>query len=126
MLALLVKEKMSTEKLSLRSAAKQIGTSHTTISRLLEGTQIDFATLERVCFWLGIPTSEILKTDFDIKKDEEEVLSRSVLMLIRANPELKLAFKRLIEKYQIEKIDKQIVDEIISFMIFKLGKKFFD
>lgn len=44
----------------VRSAAKEIGTSHSTLSRIENGHVPDLELFEQLCKWLGVAPGEIL------------------------------------------------------------------
>lgn len=53
-----LKGKRSLDKLSLRDAAKQIGVSSSTLSRIERGLTFDWETGVALCKWLGSAESE--------------------------------------------------------------------
>lgn len=52
-----VKEKRGTQ--GIRAAAKEIGISHATISRVERGYMPDLANYRRICRWLGINVEDV-------------------------------------------------------------------
>ena len=120
MLAKLLEGKMKSENWSLRSIAHKTGVSHTTISRLLKNEPVDLVTIQKVSAWLGISTSDVLKSQIDLGLDEDEVVISNLLMLFKSNPKLFGAFKEIIKEYQGKRLSQSDLDEILSFIIFKL------
>jgi transcriptional regulator with XRE-family HTH domain len=122
MLSRLVSKKMQSENLSLRSAAQQIPTSHTTITRILENKNIDLKTLKLVCSWLGVSTSEVLKDQYDSLSEEEKKPGNQVSILINSNPQLSEAFRHVFASLRAGEIDQRDVEEILSFIAYKLRR----
>lgn len=60
MLPKLLTERQRKDGLSNRAVSREIGVSHSTISRALNGDQLDMATLEKFADFLGIPVSSLL------------------------------------------------------------------
>jgi transcriptional regulator with XRE-family HTH domain len=56
-LGLRVKEKRGEQ--GIRAAAKEIGISHATLSRVERGFMPDLANYRRICRWLGINVEEV-------------------------------------------------------------------
>ncbi len=52
-----VKEKRGTQ--GIRAAAKEIGISHATLSRVERGYMPDLANYRRICRWLGINVEDV-------------------------------------------------------------------
>jgi transcriptional regulator with XRE-family HTH domain len=64
LLALRLKEEMGVHEVGIRGAAKMIGCSPTTVSRMCRGEIPDVATIQKVCKWVN--------QDFIISAEEEE------------------------------------------------------
>ena len=62
LLVILLEQRMRERSLSIREAAKEIGVSHTTISRIInEQTTADIYTLIAVSKWLGCTPSSLFE-----------------------------------------------------------------
>ena len=57
-LGLRVKEKRG--QIGVRAAAKEIGISHATLSRVERGFMPDMANYRRICRWLGIAVEDVV------------------------------------------------------------------
>jgi transcriptional regulator with XRE-family HTH domain len=58
-LGLRVKEKRGEQ--GIRAAAKEIGISHATLSRVERGFMPDLANYRRICRWLGINVEDVVR-----------------------------------------------------------------
>jgi transcriptional regulator with XRE-family HTH domain len=75
--------------MGVRAAAKEIGISPSTLSRIENGHVPDVATLEKVCEWIGEETSKFtgvgnLQIAFKNKKALPPTTARSLANLIEA------------------------------------------
>lgn len=122
MLASILEERMHKEGLSLRKVAELTGSSHTTISRILQNKHVDLSTVKNVCQWLGVSTSEVLQDRYDNNKDEDMYIALQLSMLIKSNPSLSNVFGKVIKEYKNQRLSKSDVDEIINFIAFKLSQ----
>ena len=62
MLRKLIGKKMKEDGLSMRTAAKEIGVSHTTVNRVLTGSPLDIPTLLAICDWLDVQPATALNS----------------------------------------------------------------
>ena len=60
MLRNFLNEKITRNRLSVRAAAREIGVSHTTLNRVLEGSQLDLDTFIKFCEWLNVRPATML------------------------------------------------------------------
>ena len=67
-LGLRVKEKRGEQ--GIRAAAKEIGISHATLSRVERGFMPDLANYRRICRWLGIEIEEITGVSATLETSE--------------------------------------------------------
>jgi transcriptional regulator with XRE-family HTH domain len=88
LMATLVKEKMTKDKLSFRKAGDQVGVSHTTIQRVADGEQMDLPTTQKIADWLRIPLSTLL--DLDSKTDDQ--LAKQIAAVLYREPQLATVF----------------------------------
>lgn len=116
MLVQLMKDKLQNERLSLRAAARQIGVSHTTIARVLNGEQVDMDTLVELANWLGVPPSTLLNTQGDV----DETLSDKIASVLETEPRLKEVFEEAINRIERGEASPQLLSDIISYAKYKL------
>ena len=88
LMATLVKEKMTKDRLSFRKAGDQVGVSHTTIQRVADGEQMDLPTTQKIADWLRIPLSTLL--DLDSKTDDQ--LAKQIAAVLYREPQLATVF----------------------------------
>ena len=92
-LALLLCEVRADQDLSLREAARQIGVSASTLSRIEReaGAKIDLDSFLKVCDWLGHSSCDFIETDLPAAKVGELVRLRLAL------EEAEAAFRAILE-----------------------------
>jgi transcriptional regulator with XRE-family HTH domain len=100
----LIQAAIDEQGISIRKAAKQIGTSHSTLSRILKGKPYDWDTAEKIATWLGISVRELLDPG------EESEVALLFDWLFRHEP--------MLEEVMIEGVKKLLRGEI-SFEAFK-------
>ena len=88
----------------VREAAKEIGVSPATLSRIENGKQPDLATFEKLCRWLGVNPSEFLDTGDVPASAPESVSAATATAHLRARrqitPELAQALGEMIIRAQ--------------------------
>ena len=94
MLQSLLAEKMRKEKLSARDAARQIGVSHTTVIRVLDGDVPNVENITALSNWLGISVATALGVETGTQDD----VAARVALLIEAEPRLKQLFGSLVQE----------------------------
>lgn len=122
LLADLVRKKMDEEKLSLRNAAKRIGVSHTTVSRLLEGVQPDLNTVTKFCDWCKVSPTQVLDVSYNATISEEENILKQLSIIITSDPRLKRIFSTLLGLDGTTRIPDRTIIEILDFIAFKVSR----
>jgi len=117
LLVKMLDDKMRQRNLSLREAGKEIGVSHTTISRILQGQAADIDTLIDMCKWLGISPSEVLDSNVEGSRG----LGSRIATILEANPKLALVFEEAIGRLEKGEITPQTIDDLIAYMSYRLG-----
>lgn len=101
-LGTLVREKRGVR--GVRGAAKDIGVSTATLSRVENGHQPDLSTFEKLCLWLEIDPSEFLNASSSGVSSSETGTSTTATAHLRANrhisPELAQALGEMILRAQ--------------------------
>ena len=119
MLAKLVNEKMKKEGLSLRDAGSQIKTSHTTITRILEGKQIDLKTLNRVCAWLNVSAADALSEG----GTGVDVLANKISLMVTREPKFKELFAQMVTEFEEGKLSSEEVNDIVAYAGYRMKLK---
>lgn len=121
-LADLVNKKMIEHKLSLRNAAKQVGVSHTTVSRLLDGVQLDLQTMTKFCDWCGVSPAQVLDVTYNGDISEEDSIVKHLSIIVTSNPRLKRVFSTLLGLDGNKRLPDETISEILDFIAFKISK----
>lgn len=121
-LADIVRKKMKEQGLSLRNAAKQIGVSHTTVSRLLEGVQPDLLTVTKFCDWCDVSPTQVLDVSYDTTIGEEEKILKQLSIIITSDPRLKSSFSKMLGLDGSVRIPDETIIEILDFIVFKVSR----
>lgn len=113
----LVYEKMNKDNLSLRNVADATGISHTTISRIVKGGDVDIDTLLTVCKWLEVSPSHVL----DGYKTDEDNLEARIASLLDLNPNLREVFTEAMDRYEEGDVSAQAIEELLAYAAFRIG-----
>ncbi len=113
----LLNNKITQKKLSIREAARQIGIAHTTLARVLDGHPIDLETHVDICNWLEIKPSTALDTYSSI----QDALVPKIAVILEQSPSLAQKFEEIIMAIEQGIIEPGIIDEIITFIVFRLS-----
>ena len=116
--SLIFKKIYETDHVSLRQAARQIGTSPTTLSRAMNGENIDVETLVKICQWLNVRPGMIL----DTFSTGDLVLTQKIEALFSLEPKIKSLFIDLLIHFENQKIDTPIIEDILSYAVFRVKK----
>jgi transcriptional regulator with XRE-family HTH domain len=100
--------RIQSQNLSLRETGSQIGISHTTVSRVLNGDSIDIDTLKLITDWLGVSLSDVID-------DNRHDPLREFQTLLSGYPELLDVFSEVFEKIAAGEIDHRILDNITAY-----------
>lgn len=119
MLARLVGEKMKKENLSLREAGSQIKTSHTTITRILEGKQIDLKTLNSVCTWLNVSAADVLSEG----GTEADVLTNKISLMVTREPKFRELFTQMVTEFEEGRLTSDEVNDIVAYAGYRMKLK---
>lgn len=114
MLITLLQQTMQKKQLSLRQAAEQIGLSHTTLARILDGQSYDLDTAILVCKWLGVPAAEALGIS------GADPLVETITTILAMNPPLQGAFQEVVGQIHSSRLEPDVLDEVLQFITFRL------
>lgn len=117
MLISLIENELKQRNISLREGAKQIGFSHTTLARVLDGYPLDLDTLIKITKWLNINPGELINT---MISDESELLASKVSVLLARSPRIKELFSDMVSKIETGELDPSILDDAMDYLDFKM------
>ena len=115
MLAKIMKDELAKRNLSARAASQQIGVSHTTIVRSLNGESVDVDTLIKIANWLGVAPSSLLDvTNGGTMADQLEVA-------LSSHPQLAKVLADVLAKYVGGELPAEDVEDIIRYAAYRLS-----
>jgi transcriptional regulator with XRE-family HTH domain len=110
----LLDAKVRERGLSYRTAAAEIGVSHSTVMRVLKGGPADVPTLLKICKWLNVEPAMILNS-------EENASAQAVFSSIaEATPGLMDVLQGATEDFKEGLLTAEDLEEITSFIAFRL------
>lgn len=112
----LIKDKMRMNNLSMRKAAAEIGVSHTTVIRILEGEPYDIPTAEKIAVWLGVPLSTLL----DLRTPGEDNLAKQIAFVLRQEPALAKVFGEAMSRLATGRLSVATIRALVSYAAFQL------
>ena len=115
MLSEYLKNEMQARDLSVRQAAKEIGTSHSTIFRVLRGDPFDVETLVAISNWLNVRPSTLLD---NIGKSNT---INQIALLIESNPGITGILDEALVAISKKEADPAIIQDIIAYAVYKLS-----
>lgn len=89
--------RISTEGISWRTAAQQIGVSPSLLSRLRNDQRPDLDAYALIVRWLGMSADDFLSTDRQRPDHDQPELTSEVAALLRARPDLSDQDRALLE-----------------------------
>jgi len=110
-LEVILKNKIAQKRLSIRSAALEIGIAHTTLNRILAGGNIDLDTILKISEWIGVKPSELLQLETD-----------DVSLLVSSIPGLKEILAEAAEKIQTGELDISALADITAYAKFRVSE----
>lgn len=119
MLRSLLAEKMRKEQISARDAARQIGVSHTTVNRVLDGDIPNVENLVAISNWLGVTVATALGVETGTKDD----VAARVALLIEAEPRLKQLFGSLVKDYREGRLTSEDIEDIFAYAAYRIQRK---
>lgn len=111
MLNKILRERMEKDGVSLRAAAAQIGISHNTLYRTLEGQPIDLDTLTLIARWLEVRPSTLIDA-------EASDVASMVALILEQNPEMVKAFREFFARY-----NPSVVQETLWYMLWRMSRE---
>ena len=119
MLRSLLAEKMRKGRLSARDAARQIGVSHTTVNRVLDGDIPNVENLVSISNWLGVSVATALGVETGTQDD----VAARVALLIEAEPRLKQLFGAFVKDYRDGRLSSEDIEDIFAYATYRMQRK---
>jgi len=113
----ILNNRIAEKRISLREAARQIGVSNTTITRILNGGPYDVKTLQAVSAWAEIPVSVLLDS-----ADDSNLASKLAAM-IQAEPHLAAVFNEALDRILRGEMSAEVLSDIVSYASFRMGAR---
>ena len=118
MLPKLLAEKQRKDGLSNRAASREVGVSHSTISRALNGDQLDMATMEKFADFLGVSVSSLL----DMEMSGADGLAAKIDVMVLQKPELAKVFEEAIDLILDDKMDPSVFEDLVAYASFRMSQ----
>lgn len=118
MLSEILERKMRERGLSARGVAAELGVSHTTVHRILDGETIDLDTLLRLSRWLQVRPSTLLDMEGG---GEESSAFAAIAAVAEQDPRLANLLIEMARGMRAGRLDEKAVAEILSFAGYRLG-----
>jgi len=116
MISELIRKKMRDENLSSRKAAAQVGVAHTTILRAAENKNVDYASLKKICNWLGVPVSSAI----DIRTSDDQSLMDKIALLVTIEPALTKVFAEVVGEIEKGNMSEADLLDIVAYANYKI------
>ena len=114
----LLASRVNERHLSYREAAKEIGVSHTTVSRILNGESAgDIDTLVHICRWLEISPSKVL----DSYNTNDVGLDAAITAIIQFTPEFKQVLEEAAARIERQELDPSFMKELVGYIRYRLS-----
>jgi len=108
---------MKNKRLSTHQAAKEIGTSHTTILRALRGEVVDFATILKFGNWMGVKPATLINSLANTKP----ALSDQIAVMLGKHPRLENEFALAVKKILNGEVDASVIEDIAAYAAYKIN-----
>jgi transcriptional regulator with XRE-family HTH domain len=110
-------QEMKNKHLSTHQAAREIGTSHTTILRALRGEVVDLATILKFGDWMGVKPSTLINSLAGTKS----ALSDQIVVMLGKHPRLENEFAQAVKKILNGEVDASVVEDIATYAAYKIN-----
>jgi transcriptional regulator with XRE-family HTH domain len=111
-----IDKRLQTDRISVRQAARDIGISHTTLNRVIQGEPPNVDTMTKIAQWLGISPAEFLEGP-----DEVDTTAAQIAILIRSEPRLQEIFVEAARRVSAGEMDQSVFEDLISYAAWKMG-----
>ena len=117
-LSKMLSKRLSETNMSVRRAGLQIGVSHATVARAVNGETVEVDTLVRIADFLGVSIISLLD-ETDTPDDVYERIS----VTFTIEPELKTVLADIARNIKDEKIDHKILSDVAIYTLFQLHRR---
>jgi len=115
-LSLILGEQMRRRDLSTRAISAEIGVSHTTINRILNGKNVSVDTLEKVSEYLRQSPADFLSSGSEV-----DSLSKTIAMIIGNEPSLGGLLREVAIKVERGEIPPEVLREIVRYAVWRIN-----
>ena len=115
-LANLLQEAINKRGISNRAAAQEIGVSHSTVFRIIQGESVDYDTIIQVAKWLGVKPSTL----FDADSLTEDALASKISALLQTEPQLAEVFEEAADRLAKGQISPDTMRDLVAFAAYRL------
>jgi len=112
----LLEEKQRKGGLSNRAVAREVGVSHSTISRALQGEAMDMPTLEKFSAFLEVPVSTLV----DLNTEGASGLAAKIEALVNQEPELAKVFEEAVDLILEGKMSSSVFRDLVAYASFRM------
>ena len=113
----ILREELARRGQSLRKAASEIGVSHTTLRRMIEGEAFDQSTAQKLAVWLEVPVSTVV----DLGGAGTDALAAQIAAALRKEPRLAEIFAQAMEKVLAGQLSQDSLREFLAYAAFRLN-----
>lgn len=117
--AMILGDEIKRRGISNRQAAREIGVSHTTINRILDGMPADFDTIMLVAKWLKVEPAVLI----DAGSLDKSALPAKITALVEREPELARVFEEALDRIESGEASSDLIRDIVAYASYKLNLK---
>ena len=121
MLSIKLAEEMRKRNLGGRAAAIEIGTSHTTVIRALEGYIVDPGTIIKFSQWLKVKPSTLMNSFVGT----EDGLPDRIAIVLATYPLLAEKFSVAMDALAAGEVEPETIEDIAAYVVFRINLKVF-
>lgn len=116
MIKILLEEKIKTLGVSYREAARQIGFSHTTLNRILDGGDYDLTTLIQICNWLNVNPATLLGT----MTWNPDQLASQIAVFLQGSPEIARVVQKAVDRVITGGMSPDTLRDLAAYAAYKI------
>lgn len=112
----LIEDKLDSEGISARKAARQLGISHVTLYRIRDGHSYSLDIAIKIANWLGVPVSELI----DAEVDSMDALAMQIAAVLKQEPELAQVFGEAMQRIADGKMTNDQLRELTAYAAWRM------